>query len=172
MLKFKETFRIESARLKEWDYSNPWWYYITMNTKNHTPYFGEIKNGKMVLNELGKIAENIWNEIPKHFSNAELDYYVIMPTHVHGIIIINQTVETRHASSLQHKNITLSDIIGSFKSAVTKAAKEKENKDFYWQQRFYDRLIRNEKELYKIRLYMEGNPLKLELENEEDEYTG
>jgi hypothetical protein len=66
----------------------------------------------------------------------------------------------------------LSDIIGSFKSAVTKTVREAVNKDFYWQPRFYDRLIRNEKELYKIRMYIEQNPQKWEIEIEEDEYTG
>jgi REP element-mobilizing transposase RayT len=145
MAKYKDTYRIESARLKEWDYSNPWWYYITVNTKNHISYFGKIEKEKSVLNEIGKVAEKYWKEIPNHFSNIELDYYVIMPNHIHGVIIINQTVETRHASSLHHKHITLSDIIGSFKSAVTKFARENGYTDFSWQPRFYNRIIRNEK---------------------------
>lgn len=64
MSKFKEEFRIESARLKEWDYSNPWWYYVTINTKNHIEYFGKIEKGEMVLNEWGKIAKEYWEDIP------------------------------------------------------------------------------------------------------------
>jgi len=125
---------------------------------------GEIKNGQMTINVLGKIVEKCWEGIPAHYNSVVLDYYVIMPNHVHGIIIINETVETRHASSLQPKHITLSDVIGSFKSAVTKKIHESGNNDFLWQPRFYDRIIRNERELYSIRKYLEQNPLKWELD--------
>ncbi|PKL81819.1 MAG: hypothetical protein CVV24_13320 [Ignavibacteriae bacterium HGW-Ignavibacteriae-3] len=78
----------------------------------------------MKLNELGIAANAFWSEIPNHFPNVELDNYIIMPNHLHGIMIIEKTVETRHASSLRSKSITLSNIIGSFKSAVSKYANE------------------------------------------------
>ncbi len=168
MTKFKNTYRIESTRLKDWDYSTPWWYYVTINTKNHHDYFGEIIDGKLILNPLGKIADLFWNEIPNHYKNAELDYYVIMPIHIHGIIIINYTAVTRHASSPQ-KNLTLSDIIGSFKSAVTKRIHETGYQNFSWQPRFYDRIIRNGKELYNVRNYIEQNPIKWELKRKQPE---
>ncbi|MCX6173768.1 MAG: hypothetical protein NTZ27_03330 [Ignavibacteriales bacterium] len=169
MTKFKETFRIESARLEEWDYSNPWWYYVTINTKNHVSYFGQVENGKMIFNKLGKLAKKCWDDIPIYFPNAELDYYVIMPNHLHGIIIINPNVETGHAPSLQNKKLSLSNIVGSFKSAVTQSARDKGSLNFAWQPRFYDRIIRNEKELYNIRKYIEQNPLKWELEKDDSE---
>ena len=89
MAKYKNQYRVESARLREWEYSNPWWYYVTINAKNHVEYFGRVVKNMMKLNEVGKVAENCWLEIPKHFVNVELDSYVIMPNHVHGIIIIN-----------------------------------------------------------------------------------
>lgn len=164
MHQFQNKYRIESTRLKEWNYSNPWWYYVTINTKNHIKYFGKIINEKMVLNELGLIVNKCWNEIPIHLPNTELDYYVIMPNHLHGIIIINSTVKTRHASSLQIRQITLSDVVGSFKSAVTKHIHQINYPNFSWQTRFYDRIIRNEKELFNIRKYKEQNPLKWEYE--------
>lgn len=164
MTRFRNKYRIETARLKEWNYSTPWWYYVTINTKNHVEYFGRIENGKMILNEFGKIAENCWKDIPKHFSNTELDYYIIMPNHIHGIIIINKMVETRHASSLQEKHVTLSNIVGSFKSAVTNQIHEIGFTEFKWQSRFYDHIIRNEKELFNIRKYIQQNPIKWELE--------
>ena len=163
---YKNKYRIESARLKEWDYSNPWWYYITINTKEHIEWFGSIVNGKMELNELGVITNKCWSEAPHHFTNVELDYYVIMPNHIHGIIIINKNVETRHASSLRNRSVSLSDIIGSFKSAVSKQARANGLNNFFWQKSFYDRIIRNEKELYNIRKYIEQNPLKWEIEKE------
>ena len=128
MEKFKDTFRVETTRLKEWDYSNPWWYYVTINTKDHVEHFGKVENEKMLLNEIGKIVDEYWNQIPKHFKLTELDSYVVMPNHVHGIIIINETqnVETCHGMSLQtNKNEfskpvknSLSVIVNQFKGAV------------------------------------------------------
>ena len=163
MTKFRDTYLIESARLPEYDYSNPNWYYVTINTKNHTCWFGDVKSGKMILNEMGRIVKKCWTEVPNHYSAVELDYYVIMPNHVHGIIIINK-VETGHAPSLH--NPTLSNVVGSFKSAVTKSAREINCSDFAWQPRFYDHIIRTEKELYQIRNYIEQNPLRWDLEKE------
>ncbi|MBU2445670.1 MAG: hypothetical protein KJ666_08870 [Bacteroidetes bacterium] len=97
---FQNKYRIESTRLKHYDYSNPGWYYVTINTKNHKYYFGDVANEKMILNKLGQIVNEKWDEIPKHFTNIELDYYQIMPNHIHGIIIIND-VETGYIPSLQ-----------------------------------------------------------------------
>lgn len=158
MTKFKNTFRIESARLQYWDYSTPWWYYVTICTRNHINFFGSIKNGKIVLNELGIVAEKCWLEIPHHFKNIELDYYVIMPNHIHGIININ-CVETPYMVSLP-----LGDIIGKYKAAVKRWCTKNGFKNFLWQPRFYDRIIRNEKELFNIRNYIEQNPAKWALE--------
>ncbi|MCX6168953.1 MAG: hypothetical protein NTX65_06425 [Ignavibacteriales bacterium] len=94
-----------------------------------------------------------------------------MPNHIHGIIIISLLVETRHpatagqvASSLRNKTISLSNIVGSFKSAVSKQAHENGLDNFSWQTRFYDRVIRNEKELFNTRKYISQNPLKWEYE--------
>ena len=177
MAKFRNVFRIESARLKEWDYSNPWWYYITVNTKGHKFYFGEIIDGEMYQNQLGEILKKCWIDIPKHFQNAELDYYVIMPNHLHGIIILNESgkdvacnVSTDNKySEISPKPGSLSTIIRSLKSEVTREIHRIGYHDFNWQPRFYDRIIRNEKELYKIRNYIEKNPLKWFLEKENSE---
>ena len=173
MTKFKNTFRIESARLKDWDYSNPWWYYITINTNDHIEYFGKVVNGKTILNDLGKIVDQFWKEIPTHFNHTELDYYVVMPNHIHGIIIINSDVETCHGMSLRSINEnkfskpiknSLSMITNHFKGSVKRWANKNGYEPFFWQSRFYDRIIRNEKELYNIRNYIEKNPMKWTLE--------
>jgi len=155
MHKFKNIFRVESTRLKEWDYSNPWWYYVTICTNNHFPHFGEINDGKMELNELGKTAVKFWTEIPNHFKNTELDCFVVMPNHIHGIIIITGKEETPCMASL-------GNIIGKFKGAVTRWAMNNNYINFKWQTRFYDRIIRGEKELFNIRKYIEENPVKWE----------
>ena len=152
------------TRLREYDYSNGGWYFVTICTYKKINYFGRIKNGKKSLNNFAKFAENIWKQIPIHYPEAELDYFQIMPNHIHGIIIINN-VGKGHALSL-HRRHTLSNIIGSFKSAVTKSINENNYKNFKWQSSFYDRIIRNDYELYNIRKYIEQNPLKWDLEKE------
>lgn len=119
----------------------------------------------MILNDIGKQVENYWKEIPTHYKKTELDYYVIMPNHIHGIIITNE-VETGHAPSLQMQGPTLGNIVGSFKSAVSKWAHKNNYNNFHWQSRFYDHIIRNENDLRRIREYIKNNPLKWEL----DEY--
>ena len=101
MTKYKETFRIESTRLKEWDYSKPWWYYVTINTENHINHFGQVENGKVVLNKLGKIAEEQWLFTKEIRKNVDLDFFVIMPNHIHGIIIINPVVKTNNNSDVK-----------------------------------------------------------------------
>jgi REP element-mobilizing transposase RayT len=85
---FKNKYRVESTRLKEWDYSNAGWYFVTMNSKGHRIWFGVVEDDKIILNDLGKRVEKYWSEIPEHFRGIELDEYVIMPNHLHGIIII------------------------------------------------------------------------------------
>ena len=79
-----------SIRLPEFDYSTPWWYYVTICTHPKKCWFGDIKNGKMVLNTLGKCVESEWQKTKQIRPNVGLDDYVIMPDHLHGIIIILQ----------------------------------------------------------------------------------
>jgi len=176
MSKFKNVFRIETARHQDWNYSSPWWYYVTINVKDHVEHFGKVINEKMRLNELGKVADQYWKEIPIHFQNVELDYYVIMPNHIHGNIIINPIVETGYIPSNEKRfetpcmaSLPLGDIVGKFKAAVTRWANKNRYSNFSWQSRFYDRIIRNEKELYNIRKYIEQNPLKWEIEEDYSE---
>lgn len=114
MEKFNNKYRIESARAPWWDYSRAGTYFITICTKNREHYFGEIEDGKMVLSPTGVIVNLLWYEIPYHFQNVELDEFVVMPNHIHGILILNgndlennnnvetgQVVETGHALSLR-----------------------------------------------------------------------
>ena len=76
---FQNKYRIESARLKGYDYSAIGSYFITICTRDRTPYFGSVQNGQMTLSEMGHIADNIWKTIPNHFTFTELDEFVIMP---------------------------------------------------------------------------------------------
>ena len=178
--KFGGKYRITSARAKWWNYANDGEYFVTICTKNREHFFGEIsarlsayRQGEMVLNKIGKMAQKFWMEIPNHFPFAFLDEFVVMPNHMHGIITIqknanvnaNANEETLHATSLPDNNpyskispkkYSLSSIIRSYKSVVTKNAK-KINPQFAWQPRFHDHIIRNEKSLHNIRNYIQQN---------------
>jgi len=101
--KFKNKYRISSARLQTWDYANNGAYFITICTQNRHHFFGKIQNQEMQLSEIGKLAEQYWLEIQNHFPMVELGNFVVMPNHVHGILIIdnisNSAVETRFIAS-------------------------------------------------------------------------
>jgi REP element-mobilizing transposase RayT len=174
---YKNKYRAESSRLKEWDYSTPWWYYVTICTKHFRNWFGDVKDGQMILNDLGKIVEEEWLRTKEIRSNVDLDYYVIMPNHFHGnIIIMDVETSRRDVSkenetgqrpvSTQLKPNSLGSIIGQFKSICTKRIHKLGYLHFQWQPRFYDHIIRNEEDLRRIREYIQNNPLKWEL----DEY--
>lgn len=87
--KYQNKYRISSARLQSWDYANEGAYFITICTHNRLHYFGEVKNGKMVLSRIGVIANLMWHEIKNHAINIELGDFIVMPNHVHGILILN-----------------------------------------------------------------------------------
>ena len=86
---FREKYRIKSARLCGWDYSLNGVYLVTICTHDREHHFGEIENKKMCLSAMGKIVDKFWREIPQHFSSATMDASVVMPNHVHGILVIN-----------------------------------------------------------------------------------
>jgi len=204
--KFAERFRIDSTRLSGWNYGDDGYYFVTICAKDRECYFGDVlcdNNGEysVALTDVGKIAAKYWLDIPKFHPYVVLDLFIIMPNHLHGIIIINKIVETPylashkiHRPSLsniqnetrriagidetpgmaslqegdgEYKNQfgpqsqNLASILRGFKSGVTVYAR-KYNIDFSWQERYYDRIIRNEQALNKIRQYIITNPQKWE----------
>jgi REP element-mobilizing transposase RayT len=90
MDKFRNKYRIQSARLKNWDYGWNAFYFVTICTANREFFFGNIVNGEMKLSEIGAKADKYWLEIPEHFPFVKLDVHVVMPNHVHGLIIIDK----------------------------------------------------------------------------------
>jgi REP element-mobilizing transposase RayT len=190
--KFQNKYRIPSARLQNWNYRWAGAYFITICTQNRKHYFGEIVNGEMQLSPIGAIADVLWHEIKTHSKNVELDAFVVMPNHIHGILILNDmdngkigdngdngnNVETLHATSLQStpqptpqptknefmasispKSDSVSTIIRSYKSVVTKHA-HRLGFEFEWQPRFHDHIIRNQNSFEKIQTYIFENPVK------------
>lgn len=180
-------FRIPSARLASWDYSINAAYFITICTANRQHFFGRIINTKIHLSKIGEFARECWLKIPYHFPHFDLDEFVIMPNHVHGIVMINKpyyvqsrlrlsratnnekqmnetNTEEFHSKPKhfrfrnQGKN-TISAMVGSFKSAVTKECNENKIK-FGWHPRFHDHIIRDQNEFFKIRNYILMNPIR------------
>ncbi|MRX69730.1 REP element-mobilizing transposase RayT [Flavobacterium resistens] len=183
--KFQNKYRISSIRAQWWDYGWNGAYFITICTQDREHYFGEIQNNKMVLSEVGIIADLLWHQIPIHHKNVELGDFVVMPNHIHGILIIDKQstnidldfandaniVQTGHALS-QHalsvqnpgsqrfQNIgknTISSIVGSYKSAVTKHA-NRLGYQHQWQKLFYDNIIRSNNDYQRISDYIVSNP--------------
>jgi REP element-mobilizing transposase RayT len=164
-----EVHKRKSIRLKDYDYSQAGYYFVTICTQNREKIFGEVVNGRMKFSEAGMIADKCLNEIQIHFPNSKLDYYCIMPNHLHLIIIINEDVGNTHACSLQFSRDKqlLPVILGSVKSAISKFIHHHyNNTNKVWQKSYYEHIIRNDLELYEIRKYIEINPLNWE----NDEY--
>ena len=155
----------KANRLKEFDYTQSYWYFVTICVKEMKQYFGKVENEKMILNEFGKIVESKLEWLTKQYSYVDIDSYVIMPNHVHAIIILDTVdVGTSRDLSLQIKIKSLSELVGAFKTVSSKQIHLNGLPEFKWQRSFYDRIIRNEKELYWIRKYIDENPLKWEIE--------
>ncbi len=109
----------KSIRLKEYDYSSPGAYFVTICTKDRAEIFGNVVDGKMILNELGEIVNRCWLEIPTHFPHAHLDEFVIMPNHMHGIIEIQTEIMEIVGASLLALNRRMIIFIGRGNRAPT-----------------------------------------------------
>ena len=122
----------------------------------------------MVLNDVGKIVETEWINTEKTRMNVSLDYYVIMPNHLHGIVIIEgeKDKSAQQDKRYKTKSQNLSNIIRGFKASSTSKIHSIGHTDFYWQSRFFDRIIRTETELFLIRNYIEQNPLRWQLDKD------
>ncbi len=169
-MKFKSKYRIESARLGSWDYTSPGWYFVTVCTKNKEKFFGDVVDGEMNLSEVGRVVSEEWLKTAIIRSNIMLDEWVIMPNHLHGILVIVEraiNVETprRGVSTISKwKPGTLGAIINQFKSISTKRIRRAGIAAFAWQPRFFDHIIRNEDALSRIQTYIQNNPQKWEID--------
>ncbi|MDH5716606.1 MAG: hypothetical protein OEZ22_03095 [Spirochaetia bacterium] len=162
-------------RLSCFDYSNDGLYFITSCTQNRICYFGEIDKGKMILNENGKIAETQWYWLQNQYQYIKSHAFVIMPNHIHAILQIIRFVGTGRDLSLQNerdlslqneKIKPLSELIGAYKTTVSKKIHLAGCHEFKWQRSFYDHIIRDPGAYNNIIYYIENNPVNWE----EDEY--
>ncbi|MEK7369016.1 MAG: transposase [Planctomycetota bacterium] len=163
-----------SIRLKGYDYSQAGAYFITICVKDRKYLLGEVVNGEIILSCIGKIVEKCWVEIPKHFPHVQLDQYVIMPNHIHGIIeILGNCVGVENFQPLQRTNRyqkvipkSLGSFVRGFKVGVAKWCRQNQYKHFVWQRNYYEHIIRSEDELNSIREYILSNPLQWQFDRE------
>ncbi len=134
--------------LADYDYAQTGAYFVTICTRSHANLFGAVLDGEMVRNDAGETVARCWDEIPRHFPEVELDAFVVMPNHVHGVLMLaDEPVRAGHARPLHV-------IVGSFKSAVSRRLGS------VWQRSYWERVVRSENELDQIRDYIEDNPLR------------
>ncbi len=152
-----------SIRFRDWDYSANGAYFVTLVTQDRASLFGNIVDGEMRLNEMGAVACACWEAIPDHFTYVEVDVFVIMPNHVHGIVlIVGATDSVAPTTPSGPPRGSLGAIIGQYKSVVTKKIRKMANAPNWlvWQRNYYERIIRNERELIAVREYIMNNPVR------------
>ena len=150
-----------SIRLKNYDYSQGGAYFVTICTFNKECLLGNILDGEMQLSEIGKVVADCWRWLGEQYDYVYLDEWIIMPNHLHGIIVI--TDESRGGSRTARpkgvKRKPLGRLIGAFKTVSTKCINDirKTSHMPVWQRNYYEHIIRNEKELNGTREYIVNN---------------
>lgn len=156
------TYRRQTTRLAQRNYDEGGYYFITTCTHNRECCLGTIQRGEFLPSALGKLAKQKWLSIPFHHVGVELDEFVIMPNHVHGILLLPhkewQTNPKRLNQFVSPVAGTLGSIVRSYKASVSKAAAEI-GYSFAWQRRYWDHVIRHNQALLSIREYIWQNPL-------------
>ena len=169
--KYHGQYRIASARLAKWDYGSNAGYFVTICTRDRACTFGEVINGEMRYSRPGEISVMCCEQIPVHFPFVDLDGYVVMPNHVHLLLIFNKTDSgiqplkgTNNPGACQGnlfgpQSQNLASVVRGFKVGVTKFTQE-EHLPFAWQPRYHDHIIRDSKELEVLREYVTHNPAR------------
>jgi putative transposase len=181
--------RRRSIRLTGYDYSQTGAYFVTICTQNRECLFGDIVDGEMGLNDAGCIVKQCWDNIPAHFSHVELDEFIVMPNHVHGIIVIvgaqfiapcgtitpsnhNATNNDKNHGAMKQGAInrapTIGEIVRVFKARCTHAINQTHNTPGHpvWQRNYYEHIIRDDEEINRIREYIIENPAKWTKDND------
>ncbi len=161
-----------SIRLKNYDYAKAGAYFVTICTQNRSCLFGEINDGELLLADPGRMIGMWWLELSSKFPTASLDSYVVMPNHIHGIVSIEQKADCMTDQGAPacaplptviqwFKTMTTNEYIRGVKSGSFPPFEGK-----LWQRNYFEHIIRNEKELDLIRLYISQNPAKWHLDRE------
>lgn len=170
--------RRKSPRHPAFDYRLRGWYFITICAVNRACIFGEIVDSKMKHNPLGNLVEVEWNLTPSRRENLRSVVHVVMPNHFHALVMLDNTViprKQRHGGQFgPASSDLLGTIIGAFKSAVTTHARKAGmwSSSPLWQQRFYDRVVRDQSEFFRIKAYVQRNPERWANDEENPAYAG
>lgn len=161
-----------SIRLKGYDYSQTGAYFVTVCMQNGECLFGNIVDGEMRLNDAGQMIQNVWNALPAKYPDIETDEFIVMPNHIHGIIVIvgaqfiapfkcNAINQNKKQGVINHAP-TVGEIVRAFKSRCTHAINKIRNTPGHpvWQRNYYEHIIRNEEEMNRIRNYITSNPVQ------------
>jgi putative transposase len=153
-----------SLRLEDYNYAHSGAYFITIVAQNRQCIFGEVVNGKIELNQFGHILAEEWEKSESIRQEIELDAFVVMPNHIHGIVIMNSDVGAtgRSPSPSGPPKRSLGAFVGGFKSAVTTRINQFRGTPgaAIWQRNYYEHVIRNEESLNRIRQYIVDNPTR------------
>jgi putative transposase len=160
-----------SFRLSGYDYAQAGVYFVTICTQDRACLFGDIAADHMHLNDIGQMVAETWAAIPARFPDIEIDEFVVMPNHIHGIVVL-QEVAAATGSGAQSKidarsSPTLGEIVAAFKSGVTveyirgvKSRGWPRFRERLWQRNYYEHVLRNEASLSRVRRYMDENPAR------------
>jgi REP element-mobilizing transposase RayT len=154
----------KKLRLRDFDYSLNCAYFVTVCAYKKRCMFGVIENGTMNLNTNGKIVQNIWKDLLKHYVSIDNDVFTIMPNHVHGIIVIHEENWRSGSKPDPTKKYTLSEIVRAFKTYSSRKinASRHSQGTVLWQHGYFEHVIRDEKEYYEIGEYILSNATKWE----------
>ncbi len=165
MTLYQNEFRIESTRLRNWDYRSRGWYFVTICAHQRVHIFGEIANREVQLSQIGRIAESDLQSLSSHYANVQVDAHIVMPNHVHAIIMIHgdhcyspNPTNLPPARGISPQAVSLSTIVRSYKAGVTRRCHELGLRQDIWQSRFYDKLLRRDPMISAVRKYIWNNP--------------
>ncbi len=173
-----------SLRLPGYNYSSSGMYFLTICTGKRAALFGRVDKGKMVENVCGQIVRSCWEELAFRVEHIQTDAFVIMPNHIHGILVIlgnaaiKPDVGAIHELPLQptraRRQMLLPKVIGRFKMNSSKCINKLRHTSgsSVWQRNYYEHVIRNDEALTRIRGYIQTNPLRWELDRENPERCG
>jgi REP element-mobilizing transposase RayT len=165
-----------STRLRGYDYSQSGAYFVTVCVRNRQSVFGKVTNGRMMLREAGRMVEEEWLKTPAVRPQVQLDEFVVMPNHFHGIIMIRNEPTivgaTRRVAPTGPTAGSVGAMMAQFKSIATKRMRALGHSSFAWQRNYYEHIVRDEDSLNRIREYILTNPLRWDLDQENPERKG
>jgi putative transposase len=169
MIKNKDICHRRTLRLPKYDYSQAGAYFVTICVNQRERLLGDIVEGEMQLNDYGKTVRDCWHDLPHHYSGIELDAFVVMPNHMHGmIVLVGAGLPRPYGDPIPPKQPALGQIVAYYKYQSTKAINliRQAPGTRFWQRGYYEHIVRDDKSLDRIREYIVNNPRRWELDRE------